>query len=42
MDKFSTSSKVYIVFEYFNGVDILQDVSSREEYSEKEAAVVIK
>ena len=41
MDEFSTSSKIYIVFEYFNGVDILQDVSNREGYSEVQAASVI-
>ena len=41
MDEFSTSSKIYIVFEYFNGVDILQDVSNREVYSEVQAASVI-
>ena len=42
MDTFSTPSKVYIVFEYFNGVNILHDVSARESYSEKEAAKIIK
>ena len=42
MDTFSTSSNIYIVFEYHNGVDILTDISAREEYSEKEAASVIK
>ena len=42
MDTFSTSSNIYIVFEYYNGVDILNDIATREEYSEKEAASVIK
>ena len=42
MDTFSTSSNIYIVFEYHNGVDILNDISAREEYSEKDAASVIK
>ena len=42
MDMYSTSSKIYIVFEYYNGEDILHHISSREEFSEKEAASVIK
>ena len=42
MDMYSTSSKINIVFEYYNGEDILHHISSREEFSEKEAASIIK